>query len=209
MSDTWIGSLLWGRVGAAILTLAAVVLAGFGIEFGADTQSEVYGAISAVLAGIGAVMAVVSKLREKHREKAMGQSGQSAVLIVYLMMAIMAIVLASGIMLAGCAPHQSATQQLREQTDDSAIIALGTYADALEAYITAQELYLPNQEYIKATRPELDNEIIKHFREARRVRTLWKKVGVVSPTDKEAFRLALRAVMFEVALMIDQKGKVQ
>lgn len=69
MSDTWIGSMLWGRIGAAILTLAAVILAGFGIEFSSDDQSAFYAAISGILASVGAIMAIVSKFRQKKREK--------------------------------------------------------------------------------------------------------------------------------------------
>jgi len=64
-TDTWAGSALWGRVGAGILAGAAMILGAYGMEFGADDQVRVYGAISGILSGVGAVMAVVSKWREQ------------------------------------------------------------------------------------------------------------------------------------------------
>jgi hypothetical protein len=45
-TDSFGLSLLWGRVGAAVLVLVGVALGAFGTEFGADTQSEVYGMIA-------------------------------------------------------------------------------------------------------------------------------------------------------------------
>jgi hypothetical protein len=46
---------------------------------------------------------------------------------------------------------------------------MGTYADALEAYITAQELYRPYQVFVRQSRTELDRKVIGHFRTARAV----------------------------------------
>ena len=68
-TDSWIGSLLWGRVGAAVLTLLAVLLGSFGIEFGAEEQQTVFATIAGLLASVGAVMAVISKWKEQYKSK--------------------------------------------------------------------------------------------------------------------------------------------
>lgn len=67
--DSNIVSILWGRIGAAILLLAAVVLEGFGYTFGAEDQAAVYDAISTVLASGALVQVTVSKIRENKKVK--------------------------------------------------------------------------------------------------------------------------------------------
>ena len=96
-----------------------------------------------------------------------------------------------------------------EQTNDPGTIALGTYADALEAYISAQELYLPYQVYVRQSRPELDRQVIGHFRTARAVLNDWKTLGAVADMDKQKFREALRKISIETALLLEQKKGVQ
>jgi len=57
--DTWKASLIYGRVGAAAWTLLAVV-------FGLSTDQAQAGneAVTAILGGIGVILAIVSKVRE-------------------------------------------------------------------------------------------------------------------------------------------------
>lgn len=68
-SDTWLGSLLWGRLGASILMVLGIGLQAYGYEFSADQQQAVFQIISTILGGGGALMAIFSKVREKKREK--------------------------------------------------------------------------------------------------------------------------------------------
>lgn len=58
--DTWIASAIYGRVGAAIWTILAV-------SFGLTVDEGELGnaAITAILGGVGVILAIVSKLREK------------------------------------------------------------------------------------------------------------------------------------------------
>lgn len=62
-------SLLWGRTGAAILTLAATVLAGFGFTFGAEMQTQVFEAVAAILGAVAFLQVTASKVRESKKTK--------------------------------------------------------------------------------------------------------------------------------------------
>jgi len=66
--DTWVASALWGRVGASVLVLASVVLGAWGVEFSGEEQAAAYESVAAILASIGALMALVSKWRETQRQ---------------------------------------------------------------------------------------------------------------------------------------------
>ena len=93
-TDTWVGSMLWGRVGAAILTIVAMILGGYGFEFSASDQQAVFASIAGVLQGIGAVMMVVSKLREQKKVKqvSMDESGMAnliTIAAIFMLMAVM------------------------------------------------------------------------------------------------------------------------
>jgi len=57
-------SIVWGRVGAAVLILASVVLSAFGYVYDVDAQASTFEAVSAALGALGAVLAIVSKVRE-------------------------------------------------------------------------------------------------------------------------------------------------
>lgn len=67
--DSIKASLVWGRIGGAVLCLVGVALNSFGVEFGSDEQQAVVDHVDAMLVTAGALMAIVSKLREKLREK--------------------------------------------------------------------------------------------------------------------------------------------
>lgn len=62
--DTWVASALWGRVGSAILVMLSVVLGGYGLEFSEVEQAATFESISAILASLGAILAIISKVRE-------------------------------------------------------------------------------------------------------------------------------------------------
>lgn len=62
--DTWVASLLWGRIGSAILVIISMILGAYGIQFGDDDQASAYEIVSAILASVGAGMAIVSKMRQ-------------------------------------------------------------------------------------------------------------------------------------------------
>jgi hypothetical protein len=107
----------------------------------------------------------------------------------------------------GCAPHQSATQQLMRQTDDPGTIALGTFADAQDAYIAAAELYSPYQAILAASDPELDAEIIGYFRKANAILDDWLLFGDVPIGDKDRFRAYLREVSLSLAQALESRQK--
>lgn len=67
--DSFKASLVWGRIGAAVLALAAFILGLFGYSFGPEDQEQAYTLISSLLAGVAGIMAVVSKVREGKKAK--------------------------------------------------------------------------------------------------------------------------------------------
>jgi uncharacterized protein YbgA (DUF1722 family) len=67
-TDSWIASAIWGRVGAAILALASFVLGYFGYTLAAEDQAAAYDLISAFLAGMAGLMALLSKVRETKKK---------------------------------------------------------------------------------------------------------------------------------------------
>jgi uncharacterized membrane protein len=63
--DSFVASLVWGRIGAALLCMAAFILTMFGIDFSAEEQANLNELVTGILAGIAGVLAIISKLREK------------------------------------------------------------------------------------------------------------------------------------------------
>jgi len=130
-------------------------------------------------------------------------------------MAMMVIMLAGAMFgaafifvgLSGCAPNQSVTAQISEQTSDPGTIALATYADAQDAYIEAAELYKPYQQALRQSNPDLDTEIISYFRKANQVLDDWALFGDVPAGDKEAFRSYLREISIRCAQGLEEKQK--
>jgi ABC-type nickel/cobalt efflux system permease component RcnA len=68
-TDSFAASLIWGRIGAAILALMAFGLTMLGVDFSAADQATVFEIVSGILAGIAGVLAIISKLREQRRQK--------------------------------------------------------------------------------------------------------------------------------------------
>jgi hypothetical protein len=97
---------------------------------------------------IAAAILIISKVREQAKVKAVTApaaappaGNQSGCVIMRLLIAMFltASIAAIGYGLMGCAPNQTAIQQIAAQTSDPGTIALATYADALQAYVDAQE----------------------------------------------------------------------
>jgi len=65
--DSMMVSALWGRVGAAILVIAGMGLNYLGYGFGAEDQVATNDLIVNGLTGLGAAMALFSKIRESKR----------------------------------------------------------------------------------------------------------------------------------------------
>ena len=67
MKDSWIASLVWGRIGAAILVLIAAGLSFFGVDVSPEDTTNANDLIAGILAGIGGLMVLISKIRESLR----------------------------------------------------------------------------------------------------------------------------------------------
>jgi hypothetical protein len=106
-TDSWIGSMVWGRIGGAALVMLAFVLQSFGVDFGVEDQAKTFEAINGVLASVGTVLVVVSKWREQ-RKKTKAQSG-SAVLMVVAVLCLSAI---AALTLASCAGQSQNEREL-------------------------------------------------------------------------------------------------
>lgn len=67
MNDSWGASLIWGRIGAAVLIMASLGLQYFGFTFSAEDQATAFKTISELLAGLAAIMVVISKVRSSKK----------------------------------------------------------------------------------------------------------------------------------------------
>jgi len=65
--DSTTFSLLWGRIGAAVLLLVAVALQAAGFTFAAEAQAAVFDAVSGILAGVALIQVTISKIRESKK----------------------------------------------------------------------------------------------------------------------------------------------
>jgi hypothetical protein len=136
------------------------------------------------------------------------QSGQVKTLVMPVLAALMLLAAALPWMMSGCtAQQQGAVRQLSAQTSDPATIALGTYADAQDAYITAADLYQPYQSALRQSNPDLDAELVGYLRAANKILEDWRIYGEVDLDDKATFRQYLREISIRTAQMIEQGGK--
>ena len=62
--DSWIVSVFWGRLGAAILGLLAFVLGLWGYTLTKEDQDSAFVLITTIITGVGGVLALISKIRE-------------------------------------------------------------------------------------------------------------------------------------------------
>jgi len=67
--DSLGASLIWGRIGAAVLAGIALLLGIFGYTFSPEDQASTTTLIAGLIAGIGGVMALISKIRESGKVK--------------------------------------------------------------------------------------------------------------------------------------------
>ena len=67
-NDSIKASIVWGRIGGAVLCLVGVGLSAFGVELGTEEQKAIFDHIDKLLITGGALMAIGSKVREKMRE---------------------------------------------------------------------------------------------------------------------------------------------
>jgi len=67
--DPWIVSVVWGRIGAAVLALFAFVLGIFGYSMGMEDVGAANQLITAIIAGVGGILALISKIRETKKVK--------------------------------------------------------------------------------------------------------------------------------------------
>jgi ABC-type nickel/cobalt efflux system permease component RcnA len=64
-TDSFAASMIWGRIGVALLCLVSFGLSSVGADFSAEMQAEVFDTISNGLIGLAAMLAIVSKVREQ------------------------------------------------------------------------------------------------------------------------------------------------
>lgn len=127
-----------------------------------------------------------------------------------LVLALLSVFFITGIIILafnGCAQNQSAFQQIKSQTSDPELLSKAAYADALGAYVAAQEVYKPYIELAKATHPDLAEEIRVQFGEARKILNTWEKLGTIPSSDENNFREYIRDITLKVALMIEEQNK--
>lgn len=141
--------------------------------------------------------------KDQKDEKAPQSNEKGSAHFVLLVAMILVGLVTWGVLLSGCA-HKSITQQILDQSDDPATIALATYADAQEAYIASQELYAPYQEVVQATHPDVDKKIIGLMTKANTILDSWQRVGNVTGSQKVLFRLYLRQVALDLAGAMDE-----
>jgi len=68
-ADSFKASLIWGRVGAGVLSFAAFGLGIVGYTMTPEDQEAAFVLISSIIAGVGGVLAFVSKIREQKKIK--------------------------------------------------------------------------------------------------------------------------------------------
>jgi len=67
MKDSIAASLIWGRIGAFVLGLAAFILGMFGYVMTPEDVATGEGLITGLLAGVAGVLALISKIRESKK----------------------------------------------------------------------------------------------------------------------------------------------
>jgi len=65
--DSWIVSVVWGRIGAGALALGAFVLGLVGYTLSPEDQQTALALVTALIAGVGGMLAIISKVRESKK----------------------------------------------------------------------------------------------------------------------------------------------
>jgi hypothetical protein len=201
--DSFQASLIWGRIGAAVLCLTAFVLSTFGIDFTPGEQVEANETMTGILAGVAGMMALVSKLREKKRTDDAGKAS------VAMMATVLALALVVAGFATGCAPNQSATQQMIEQTNDAGKLAKAAYYDVAGIYTETAKTYLRYKPILVEKHPKIDKKVKDLVNEMKKALDDWKLM--TDATEKlfaidagsEDFHNMRREILFELAAFID------
>lgn len=201
--DSFQASLIWGRIGAAMLCLTAFVLSTFGIDFTPGEQAGANETITGILAGLAGIMALISKLREKKRT---GQAGKAS---VALMATLLALALVVAGFAAGCAPNQSATRQMNEQTDDAGKLAKAAYYDVAGIYTETARMYLRYKPILVGKYPTIDQKVKDLVNEMKKALDDWEMMTDATAqlfainTGSEDFHNKRREILFELAAFIE------
>lgn len=201
--DSFQASLIWGRIGAAVPCLTAFVLSTFGIDFTPGDQVEANETITGILAGVAGIMALISKLREKKRTS---QAGKASVALMATMLAL-ALVVAG--LAAACAPNQSATQQMTEQTDDAGKLAKAAYYDVAGIYTETAKMYLRYKPILVQKHPKIDAKVKELVNEMKKALDDWKLMTDATAqlfaidAGSEDFHNKRREILFELAAFIE------
>lgn len=164
--DSFKASLIWGRIGAAVLCMVAFVLQTFGIDFSPGDQAGANETITGIIAGIAGLMALVSKLREK---KGVGNTGKIDMVAVAGVSVIAATIAISFILLNGCASLDGKRAYLAADKE---------YTQTLERY---------NQHYAVAdpvTRASWKENIDPFFVKGNDALIIWK-MALADPSSQE------------------------
>ena len=208
-TDKFWMSALWGRIGAALILIIGTALQSRGVEVTQEQMDSANSIIGTLIDNIhvliAAGMVVVSKLREsKKASTAQSIAGKASTVLIMVIAMLCALVMSAGPI--GCAVNQSqsAAQQLLQKTSDPTIVLKGTFADAQDLYIKAQDTYKPWQKALQKANPALDKEIIAYFGKANKILDDWELNSDVPTNDKKKFHEYLREISLQIALKLEE-----
>ncbi|MFA5543667.1 MAG: hypothetical protein WCY49_07170 [Anaerovoracaceae bacterium] len=67
--DSLVVSVVWGRIGAAVICIVVFILELFGIIFSAEEVAQLNDLSTGIIAGVAGIMVIASKAREKKKLK--------------------------------------------------------------------------------------------------------------------------------------------
>lgn len=217
-TDSWVGSVLWGRIGGAVLVLAAFVMQGLGVDFSAEDQQQTFGIVESVLASVGTLLVLISKYREKVKEKdvqpaSVSRSGQASLGAIVLAPWIGVFILVAALLMApfiigGCA-GQTAVEQISQQTSSPLTLSKAAYIDASDIYIDAGNSYADYKSILEESNPKLAADVKKKFTEANEALDKWGAFLILGdPTfdESETFK-ELRLLIIQAIAEAEAKRK--
>jgi hypothetical protein len=107
-------------------------------------------------------------------------------------------------LIAACAPQQSATQQILDQTSDPIAIGKALVLDAELAFDNAWQAYKPNRKVLHVRHPEQAQQLDQAFKEASEELDRWHQyaalgqVGELDSTTFPAFRRSIITMLLEL-----------
>ena len=185
----------------------AIVMGLMGIlaAVGVELPDWFYPSMMALVPIINIGLRLVTKGAVTLTSSAASEEGRAGILL------IMVILMASSISIGvcGCSLKRSAVGQISSQTNDPGAIAVAAHADAQDAYIAAAELYLPYQAILQQSNPDLDERILNCFASANEILNRWEALGDVPVEDKVNFRIWIREITLELAVLAEAKAESQ